>query len=79
MQTGRTAITEETRFSDLSLELATQGGKALHEILKDGQDSLEAYRAKKISQDSLGKTTKAPMIKPGFGEISFTELKGSEV
>jgi len=40
---------ENTKYKDLSEELAVLGGKGLYEILHDGAESLAGYRRGKIS------------------------------
>ena len=79
MQKSGVKITPNTLFSDLSVELATLGGIALHDILKDGEESLNNFKANKIDQSTLGSTTAASFIKPDFGELRFAELTNTQV
>ena len=74
-----TMITDDTRFGDLSLQLANQGGNALYQVLDKGIDSLKSFQSTKIDQKTLGKATKAPIIKASFGEIKFSELASIDV
>lgn len=73
-------ITRQTRFCDLSVRLAELGGELLGDILIDGADSLNAFRRNAKSQDSCDlQASKAPMIKPDFGWLKFSDLTAGEV
>ena len=51
------------------------GGIGLFKVLHD----LDDYKSKAVSQDSLGKATKAPMIKSEFGLIEFQKSTSIQV
>ena len=44
-------IERDTRYSELSVELCTQGGALLADILQDGETSLATFRKESKEQD----------------------------
>lgn len=62
-------MTESTRFLELQQTLSTVGGEGLRNVL----DNFESLQILGFPQETLGEATKAPMIKPEFGQLSFQE------
>ena len=60
-QSKQVAISKETRFSGLSVELAELGGELLGDILIDGKKSLDRFRETRVIQST--EASKAPMVK----------------
>lgn len=50
----------------------------LASIFKD-DTTLAEYKKNAVPQASIGKTTRAPLLKGSFGEIHFAELDASAV
>lgn len=66
----RVPLTPETRFDQLSPQLSALGGQLLANICKDDQ-KLTEYKKNAVEQATLGKSTRAPLLKGSFGEIIF--------
>ena len=69
-------MTPHTRFSDLQDTLSKLGGEMLADIFATDESLLD-YKAKAVEQGEG--FSKAPMINPEFGLVSFTSAKAVDV